>query len=126
MEKITMATEVKILVTLQVDEDDGLDVNRAELEKSCAAAIKDAIEFGVGQGLRHPLAEKTSIGLVDVEPLDIQIIANVSGGVVQAIYCNECDVNVKINDRDVAEECENRDEIIATMDAEEAKLNEVG
>lgn len=66
-------TEIKLIVTLNVDTDineEGKTFPLNEVQDSVSEAIREAIEHvGSRGGFNHPLMDDTSIGLDKVEPM---------------------------------------------------------
>ena len=60
--------EIKVLVTLQVDEcDPAVKIGKAAMENAAVEAIKDAVKRGEDNGFNHSLADEICIGVADVE-----------------------------------------------------------
>ena len=64
--------EIKILVTVQVDEaEEEATISDSDKQKAACQAIKNAVDFFHRNGFEHDLANKLCIGVVSVEPAAI-------------------------------------------------------
>jgi len=58
--------EIKVLVTVQVDEDDpDTQIDRETMEAAAVEAIENAVRFAENAGFEHSLAGELSVGFVD-------------------------------------------------------------
>ena len=64
-----MITEVELKVTLQLDYDDPQPADKIKL--AAKQAVSKALQFAYDNGFEHCLADDVSIGVADVEVVDV-------------------------------------------------------
>jgi hypothetical protein len=65
--------ELKVLVTLQVEESDPeAKIDRAIMQDAAAEAVENALRFAQDNGFSHAQADELSIGFVDAVPYEEQ------------------------------------------------------
>jgi len=58
--------EIRVLVTVQVDEDDpDVKIDRETMEEAAVEAIENAVRFAESAGFEHSSAGELSVGFVD-------------------------------------------------------------
>jgi hypothetical protein len=58
--------EIKVLVTVQVDEDNpDMKIDRETMEEAAVEAIENAVRFAENAGFEHSSAGELSVGFVD-------------------------------------------------------------
>jgi hypothetical protein len=58
--------EIKVLVTVQVEEDDPeMKIDREAMEEAAVEAVENAVRFAENAGFQHSSADDLSIGFVD-------------------------------------------------------------